>query len=383
MMASGFKDCNLVVPLVQAFLPAAACCGLRAVCRDWLPCIPFWRWWCPQATVVSFRESSSAEKLAQRLGVKPRDIFAGVTRARNRARTADGLGPAFFYFLLNKPAGTMSQRCQDMSGRQRLSVYDVLPSGRNAYPHVPHVGRLDFETEGLLCFTDDGDLANALLNAACHTRSVIKRYLVETPGCIGIDQSSTTKKAATTSSKSYDHHSIVVTAHQLAQLALPLRYPDGKFTMPATVRVLHKRPTALLQRKSQTSTATASLSSHKKNQRIPRPHGDALASAPSSASITPNKRIRKQQQRLRAMQAQGSVFLEISICEGRNRQIRRLCKRSGLHITRLMRVSFGPLQLGAIPCSTVRSMTQAEVAACYEATGIAGPVPFVLPLPPT
>lgn len=380
-MACGFKDCNLVVPLVQAFLPDAACCRLRAVCRDWLPCIPFWRWWCPQATVVSFRESSSAVKLAHRLGVKSRDIFAGVTRARNRARTADGLSPAFFYFLLNKPAGTMSQRCQDMSGRQRLSVYDVLPSGSNAYPHVPHVGRLDFETEGLLCFTDDGDLANALLNAACHARSVMKRYLVETPGCLDIGQSTTTKKAATPSSKSYAHHSIVVTAHQLAQLALPLRYPDGKFTMPATVRVLHKRPSALFQQNSQHSTATTSLSSQEANLKSPRLRVDVLASALPSASITPNKRIRKQQQRLRAMQAQGSVFLEISICEGRNRQIRRLCKRSGLHITRLMRVSFGPLQLGAMPSSSVRSMTQAEVAACYEATGITGSVPSVLPLP--
>ena len=394
-MTSGFKDCNLVVPLVQAFLPVTACCALRVVCQDCLTCIPFRRWWYPRTTVVSYLEPSSAVKLAQRLGMKPKDIFAGVTRARNRARAANGLGSAFFYFLLNKPSGTMSQRCQDASGRQRLSVYDVLPSGSKAYPHVPHVGRLDFETEGLLCFTDDGHLANALLNAAYHAHTVMKRYLVETPGCLDNDQSITTKKATTTFKNG--QRSIVITAHQIEQLALPLRYPDGKVTTPATVRVLHGRPLALRSPcKNQTRTTATSLASQKKNLKIRCQDGDALASVPSSssptltstpsssspASIKPNKRERKKQKRLRAMQAQGSVFLEIGICEGRNRQIRRLCKRSGLHVTRLMRISMGPLCIEAMPCCAVRSLTQAEVVACYQSTGIAGPVPSVLPLAP-
>jgi len=43
-------------------------------------------------------------------------------------------------------------------GNRGSTVYDVLPNG---FPHVPHVGRLDKETEGLLLFTDDGDLRSA------------------------------------------------------------------------------------------------------------------------------------------------------------------------------------------------------------------------------
>lgn len=58
------------------------------------------------------------------------------------------------YLLLNKPAGYMTTK-SDPEGRP--TVYDLLPPqmrrGLNA------VGRLDFETEGLLLLTDDGDLA--------------------------------------------------------------------------------------------------------------------------------------------------------------------------------------------------------------------------------
>ena len=58
------------------------------------------------------------------------------------------------YVLLNKPAGYMTTK-SDPEGRP--TVYDLLP------PQVRRglfaVGRLDFETEGLLLLTDDGDLA--------------------------------------------------------------------------------------------------------------------------------------------------------------------------------------------------------------------------------
>jgi 23S rRNA pseudouridine2605 synthase len=62
------------------------------------------------------------------------------------------------YFVLNKPPGCISAR-RDFAGRP--TVYDHVPPH---YPDLPHVGRLDFNTEGLLLFTDDGRLAQALLN---------------------------------------------------------------------------------------------------------------------------------------------------------------------------------------------------------------------------
>lgn len=62
------------------------------------------------------------------------------------------------FFILNKPHGCITAR-RDFEGRS--TVYDHVPEH---FPDLPHVGRLDYNTQGLLLFTDDGRLAQALLN---------------------------------------------------------------------------------------------------------------------------------------------------------------------------------------------------------------------------
>ena len=71
-------------------------------------------------------------------------------------------GPTFVYYLLHKPAGTLSAT-QD---RHAPTVLDLLPKDarRNLFP----VGRLDKDTEGLLLVTDDGAFAHALLSPNRH-----------------------------------------------------------------------------------------------------------------------------------------------------------------------------------------------------------------------
>lgn len=59
------------------------------------------------------------------------------------------------YLLLNKPPGHISTR-SDPEGRP--TVLDLLPSRMRSL--VRPVGRLDFDTEGLLLLTDDGELAH-------------------------------------------------------------------------------------------------------------------------------------------------------------------------------------------------------------------------------
>jgi 23S rRNA pseudouridine2605 synthase len=59
----------------------------------------------------------------------------------------------------------------------------------------------------------------------------------------------------------------------------------------------------------------------------------------------------------------GRWELTITISEGRNREVRRLCEAVGLEVDRLIRVKFGPVELGDLPAGKVRSLTKAELKA--------------------
>ena len=67
------------------------------------------------------------------------------------------------------------------------------------------------------------------------------------------------------------------------------------------------------------------------------------------------------------IKADGPVaLLRITIHEGRNRQIRRLCERAGLTVTRLRRIQEGPLQLGELKPGQSRPLTQTELERLFE-----------------
>lgn len=61
--------------------------------------------------------------------------------------------------------------------------------------------------------------------------------------------------------------------------------------------------------------------------------------------------------------------LRITIFEGKNRQIRRMCEAVDLEVVRLRRVSVGPLKLGMLKPGTWRELTPAEVGAIRGAAG--------------
>lgn len=79
------------------------------------------------------------------------------------------------YYLLNKPKGYISSVSDD---KGRKTVMDLMPSnvGR-IYP----VGRLDYDSEGLLILTTDGELAQHLTHPS---NEVPKTYLVKIEGVI-------------------------------------------------------------------------------------------------------------------------------------------------------------------------------------------------------
>lgn len=64
----------------------------------------------------------------------------------------------------------------------------------------------------------------------------------------------------------------------------------------------------------------------------------------------------------RLSDADGSVVLEITITEGRNRQIRRMLEAVDSAVLGLERTAIGPLGLGGLPAGASRPLTSAEVA---------------------
>jgi 23S rRNA pseudouridine2605 synthase len=62
------------------------------------------------------------------------------------------------------------------------------------------------------------------------------------------------------------------------------------------------------------------------------------------------------------------TVLRVTIHEGRNRQVRRMCEAVGHPVVRHLRTRIGPLRDGSLKPGTWRALTQAEVRSLYEAT---------------
>jgi 23S rRNA pseudouridine2605 synthase len=126
----------------------------------------------------------------------------------------EGIHPAveMVYLMLNKPSGFITTASDP---EERRTVYGLLP---NLKERVFSVGRLDYDSEGLLLFTNDGNLTNRLT----HPRYEIKKkYLVTVEG--------------------------EVDRKTIASLARGIVLEDGK-TAPAKIRILRSsRPVTLLE----------------------------------------------------------------------------------------------------------------------------------------
>ena len=173
------------------------------------------------------------------------------------------------YFLLNKPAGVLST-ARDEHGRK--TVRDLLPAelGR-IYP----VGRLDYETTGLIILTNDGDLALKLSHP---------RY-----------------GAAKTYRARLDRE---LSLQDLAALQRGIELEDG-LTAPVRIKKL------------------------------------------SRLKPTPT--------------AKSSCGAEITLREGRNRQVRRMFEHFNYQVLDLERVAYGSLTLGGLKSGQYRPLSSQEV----------------------
>jgi len=73
------------------------------------------------------------------------------------------------YYLLNKPRGVISSVNDE---KDRKTVVDLINTDKRIYP----VGRLDYDTTGLLILTNDGELANTLMHPS---KNVEKKYIAK------------------------------------------------------------------------------------------------------------------------------------------------------------------------------------------------------------
>lgn len=166
------------------------------------------------------------------------------------------------YYLLNKPAGYVTSTA-DKEGRPLVT--ELVPDSVRVFP----VGRLDFNTTGLLILTNDGELSNKLMHPS---QEFNKTYLVRAQG--------------------------IVTRAEAARLAKGIDI-GGFVTSPAEVHLIK----------------------HDRN----------------------------------------STLAEITIHEGKNRQVRRMFKAIGHPVLELSRTRLGRLEIGKLAVGQCRKLGPAEV----------------------
>lgn len=91
------------------------------------------------------------------------------------------------YYLLNKPRGVITSTNDD---KNRKTVVDLINTSARIYP----VGRLDYDTTGVLLLTNDGEFANIIMHP---TSEIDKVYLAKLEGIIKGEQINKLKEGIT------------------------------------------------------------------------------------------------------------------------------------------------------------------------------------------
>ncbi|MBP1731910.1 MAG: ribosomal large subunit pseudouridine synthase [Deltaproteobacteria bacterium] len=124
----------------------------------------------------------------------------------------------FLYLALHKPPGYMSD-LKDARGRP-LAV-SLIDSETRLFP----VGRLDFQSEGLMLFTSDGAFANKIM----HPRySVEKEYLVKVKGKLSAAELAHALKGVTVDAEHYSVDTIELAKTEAANCWYRVTVHEGK-----------------------------------------------------------------------------------------------------------------------------------------------------------
>lgn len=130
---------------------------------------------------IASRRNSEQYVLEGRVKVNGKVVTALSTEIREDKDvvTLDGkvvsLPKKHIYLMMNKPKGFI---CSVSDDRERKTIIDLLPEefkNKRVFP----IGRLDYDSEGLLLLTTDGDLANRLMHPS---GDVNKTYVCKVEG---------------------------------------------------------------------------------------------------------------------------------------------------------------------------------------------------------
>jgi pseudouridine synthase len=113
--------------------------------------------------------------------------------------------------------------------------------------------------------------------------------------------------------------------------------------------------------------------------RVPKTYRVKVQGVPEAAALERLRRgvlldgRRTRPAEVRIARAGPNPWLEVTIVEGRNRQIRRMCLAVGHRVAKLTRVRIGPLELGRLPRGKHRRLTPEEIDDLRRAAGGASP----------
>lgn len=225
------------------------------------------------------------------------------------------------YFLLNKPKGYVTT-ASDPEGRP--TVFALLP------PHATRlfaVGRLDYNTEGALLLTNDGELAHALMHPS---RGVAKVYHAKLRGHVSEDQLMRLRRGV-----------ILPPARPLNSEGKPLAspYPQAQSSAPRK-----KNPEAFGKEK------------HTQER-----------SAPCEVILL--------------KETGQHTWLEVELHEGKNRQIHRMAEAIGSSLLKLQRVRYASLDIAGLTIGEARPLTRREIADLRRSVGLGAQLDEPTPSP--
>ena len=145
------------------------------------------------------------------------------------------------YYVLYKPKGTI---CSVKDDKGRPTVMDLLPADKRIYP----VGRLDYDTSGVLLVTNDGDFTNRMIHPRYH---VPKTYVVNLQGMLEPEDIKRLKKGLETKDETYQpaRVKIIQKDYTRERMIIELTILEGKNhqvkkmmeALGAQVRRLHRK----------------------------------------------------------------------------------------------------------------------------------------------